>query len=128
MIGLPDVGPNDHLLPELVYVTPSKINPWRGGRRPEDRYTRRQLSALEARGIDPATVEDLIVRDPASRSEMSFSPYGPVPNFVMPCPILERLANGSTKVLSPSGDEMVIGANGEREKSFSWKLQGRRRG
>lgn len=128
MIGLPDIGESEHLLPELVIVSPSKVNPWRGGRMPTERYTEKQLAALRARNIDPATVEDIIIRDPATSREMWWPTPGPRPHFVMPCPITERHAGGRLTVLSPSGDEMNVGPDGARAASFSWKVGGRRRG
>lgn len=119
MKGLPELGENEKLLPWEIHITPSNINPWRGQRREADRYTMEQHWRMKQAGIDPDTVEDVIVRDRTSWREWWSG--GAQPVYVMPCPILERRPNGELLVLSPAGDRKIVqadGTKGRRRRGF----------
>jgi hypothetical protein len=118
--GLPICGPGELLLPETVHITPSNINPWRGVRRPESRYTQDQLRMLHSRGDDPDTVEDVIVRQSASRRERWWpGPNAPV--FLMPCPVIQRRRSGEQLlVITPAGHRKWVYADGAITKGKRW--------
>ena len=117
MIGLPETGPNELLLPARAYLTPSSINPWRAARHPEQRYTHQQLRTMPLYQLDPATCEDVIVRSSASQSEHWWPAGTPAPVFLLPCPIIQRRGDGSQcLVLSPAGMKKWVYSDGSITK------------
>lgn len=122
--GLPDLAPNERLLPTearfLPPVVPSKHNSWRAVRGEAQRYTECQLRALRERGVDPATVEDVLVRQPISSREFVM-PMIKNPTYVMPCPILRRSPQlGELLVIAPAGDLRWVTADGRITNRKVW--------
>jgi len=99
-------------LPNKAYITPSNINPWRGGRAEGARWTRSQLRQLEARGIDPAGAEGMMVRSVATERDMWWPKTELAPVFVFECPVLGRRADGRVRVISPAGMVKLVNADG----------------
>lgn len=119
-VGLPECGPDERLLPinggELPPLIPSKINIWRARRVDGGRYTRIQINHLADRGLDPAQVEDVIVRQRISDREI-WAPSESRPTYLMPCPILahrRRAGLDQFKVISPRGDHAWVYADPSR--------------
>lgn len=113
MIGLPETGPNEHLLPERVYITPSRLNPWRDARQPDQRYTGTQLRRLRDLGIDPNAVADVIVRDRVCPVREMYI-YGNVAHhYLLPCPIIEGRGD-QLIVLSPDGSRKIVQPDGTK--------------
>lgn len=103
MSALPQCGPGEHLLPETAYVTPSSINPWRGVRRPDARFTNPQLAAMRREGLDPDAVETIVVRSPATHRDMWWPADDPAPVYLCPCPVIGRRGIDRLRVIAPAG-------------------------
>lgn len=116
--GLPEVGENEYLLPSKgVRIKPSDVNIWQGVRKEDQRYTMGQLARMREKGIDPDTVEDVVVRRKVSHDEMWWPTFSPTPTFLMPCPILERRGDGSQcHVISPYGATAWVYSDGSITK------------
>lgn len=101
--ALPTLREGEYLLPQRNHITPSNINIWRGGRDPDEYFTRGQLFRLRERGLDPDLVSVLICRSKASRNEMTWG-GSRTPVFVIPCPLLRTdLKKGKHVVIAPYG-------------------------
>ena len=96
------------LLPDRIYIAPSKIDPWRGVRQDGQLFTDQQLRELRSAGMDPETVEFVTLRDCATRREMWWGQGSRQPVFVLPCPVIERLSDDAIRVLTPYGAREVV--------------------
>ena len=119
MKGLPEVGPDEVLLPASGQrVTPSCVNVWRASRHPDQRYTYAQLARCSEWGVDAETCEDVIVRSTASMSEIYWDRWTQkAPTYLLPCPLLERRGDGSQcLVISPYGTKEWVYSDGSITK------------
>jgi len=114
--------------PERITITPSSPCDWHGGWEADGRMTWQQRAALERAGLDPARVEWLTVRRRASVAEMYWPMGQDAPLFEMPCPVIQRLADGRVKVISPAGINRIVQGDGwiTRRASFAAGQQNRR--
>jgi hypothetical protein len=109
---LPDV---EMPLPDIAYITPSKINIWRGGRIPGARFTKGQYGRMKQLGIDPDTVETMMVRSVATAREI-WAPIGSGRTvYVFECPIIER-RRSDIVVIAPYGSLGNVLPNGTISK------------
>ena len=102
----------EYPLPTSEWITPSKINPWRGAKREGSRFTDWQYRAMARMGLDPLTVETVTVRSLVSQREMWWPTGTPNPVYVFDCPILGRRKDGRLLVLSPRGMEKLVWPDG----------------
>jgi len=118
MIGLPECGPGEMLLPDRGgYIIPSNINPWRELRRPDRRYTDAQLRVMPLYQLDPATCDDVVVRSSVSMQEYSWPLGTRAPVYLLPCPIISRKGDGAKcLVISPTGLKKWVYADGSITK------------
>lgn len=122
MKGLPECAPGEHLLPETVIITPSKINPWRDARKADQRYTGMQLRRLKEQGLDPDTVPDVIVRDAVNIFREMYT-GGRKATYLLPCPIIEGRGD-QLIVISPDGSRKIVQPDGTKGRP---KKKGARR-
>ena len=97
--------------PAVIYIAPSKQQPWYGAIVPDQRFTAQQLAQLDKRGLDPATVGVLTVRRNATTSEM-YWPLGSLPPvYAFDCPVITHGADRVT-VIAPDGSTRKVYPDG----------------
>lgn len=115
--------------PAQILITPSSPCDWYGGWDADGRMTWQQRGALERGGLDPAAVEWITVRRNATMAEMWWPTGYPAPVFEMPCPVIQRLADGRVKIVSPAGINRIVQPDGWITRRQSWaNAQQERRG
>lgn len=98
--------------PETPVIIPSKPNPWYGAIIDGSVFTREQLSELEKRDRDPATVERMTVRRNATDREMWWPNGSLPPVYEFECPVLGRRADGRVRVIAPNGFGKLVYSDG----------------
>lgn len=108
--------PIEKVVPETYRVTPSRIDPWRGGWSAAGRFTGEQLRKLPALGLDPATVETVLVRSKATTREMWWPTGSPAPEFRFECPVIGRRRDGRLLILAPAGIACLVAIGGRPKR------------
>lgn len=98
--------------PMSMVISPSSQSPWIGWVDRGQRFTRTQIYYLRKRGLDPATVEGVMVRRCATQREMFWGRDDPTPAFEFECPLILRRADGRLNILAPSGESKIVMADG----------------
>jgi hypothetical protein len=115
--------------PDRIQITPSAPCDWYGGWDADQRMTWQQRATLGRLGFDPEKVEWITVRRRAVMAEMWWPEGQAAPVFEMPCPIIQRRADGCIKIISPAGVNRVVQPDGWITKRQSWvNSQQNRRG
>ena len=112
--------PEEIELPEVVHITPSRINPWRGAKTKGARFTHRQLAAMADMKMDPATIDEtggvVTCRSVSSAREIYVNSGESQPVYVFDCPILEIRPNGFRLVISPRGINKIVHESGRLKR------------
>ncbi len=77
-----------------------------------ERFTREQLYELNARGLDPETVETMTVKRQATQDEIWFPRTSMPPVLAFECPVIGKHADGRPRVIAPNGTERIVQADG----------------
>lgn len=109
--------------PAKIIINPSKQYPWYGdivgatltgfGNHSVtggERYTTQQVTKMVELGLDLERTEALTVNRSASREIYHGS--SPAPVYEFECPVLRRQTDGKVIVISPSGKEVYVEADG----------------
>lgn len=77
-----------------------------------ERFTREQLYELNARGLDPETVETMTVKRQATQDEVWFARTSMPPVFAFDCPVIGKGTEGRIRVIAPGGPTKLVQPDG----------------
>lgn len=98
--------------PDIMKITPSSPNIWWGTIVEDRRFTVQQEAKLITLGKNPVTCEAIEVKRNATDREMFWGDTDLPPFYAMMCPVVSRRADGKIKVITPSGDNKLVNADG----------------